>query len=329
MENTRISVVIPAYNGEKFISKAIESVLRQTVQDFEIIVVDDCSKDRTADTVREYAKKDKRVKLFVLEKNSGGPAKPTNVGIEQSQGEYVSYLDQDDIYLPDSFEKRLKILEKGGVDVLIANMWVVDLESGRFIDYLDSNVSSFMISRKMFDLNEIGLLSEEASGIDEYEWLMRYRLKKGTAGIKYFSEPAVLYMRHEGQISEADYSEKSVNAFLRRDFVVLKIAETGGPDFKDDLSWIYFWIGYRYGLLGNFKSSREYLKKSLENGSKPPAKIFLIMSILGSKSLYLLLAKLIKFIKKKIIKKMRLEKMIKMYPAAYKNALEFYKNIAQ
>ncbi len=323
----KISVVIPSYNGEAFIGKAIRSVLNQTFQDFEVLVVDDCSTDGTRDEVRRFEAIDKRVRLFTLKKNSGGPASPSNLGIGKSRGEYVSYLDQDDIYLPDSLEKRWRVLQGAKTDVLIANMWVVDLRSNKFIDYLNSNFSSFIISRKMFDKGEIGLLSEEASGIDEYEWSLRYRLKNGGERIRYFEEPAVLYARHPGQMSESHYSEKSIKDFLRRDFVVLKWAEMGGNDFRVDLAWIYFWIGYRYGLLGEFDHSRRYLEKSLDNGASLVARTFLLVGLVRSRPLYVAVDKAAKWIKKIFIKRWRLNSMVKKYPASYRDALAFYGKI--
>lgn len=97
-----VSVIIPAYNAEAFIAEALDSVINQTIQDFEVVVIDDGSTDRTADIVKHY---DSRVKLISVD--NGGPAKARNRGIRESGGEYVAFLDADDLWQPTKLEKQL------------------------------------------------------------------------------------------------------------------------------------------------------------------------------------------------------------------------------
>lgn len=105
-----VSVVMPAYNSEQFIVEAIDSVLGQTFSDLELIVVDDGSKDGTADLVRIIAAQDKRVKLLVQE-NSGRPSIARNRGIELATGEYIAFLDSDDYWFPMRVEKMVAALK--------------------------------------------------------------------------------------------------------------------------------------------------------------------------------------------------------------------------
>lgn len=109
-----ISVITPAYNAEKFIDSTIESVLSQTYLDWEMIVVDDCSSDATAEIVREYALKDKRIKLIQLEVNSG-PAVTRNTAIQNARGRYLAFLDSDDQWLPEKLERQLKYMQENKV----------------------------------------------------------------------------------------------------------------------------------------------------------------------------------------------------------------------
>ena len=96
-----VSVVIPAYNGEQFIQESLESVFAQTVLPQEIIVVDDASTDGTADLLESIAKgAPLSVRLIRLDKNSGGPARPMNVGVEAAAADRIALLDQDDVMLP-------------------------------------------------------------------------------------------------------------------------------------------------------------------------------------------------------------------------------------
>ncbi len=101
-----VSVILPVYNGEQFVARAIESVLNQTYKELELIVVDDGSSDNSLDVVQSYA--DSRLK--VLTKENGGPASARNFGIQHCSGEYVALIDQDDLWYPKKLEKQLGLL---------------------------------------------------------------------------------------------------------------------------------------------------------------------------------------------------------------------------
>ena len=105
----RISVVIPSYNHEKFIAAAIQSVLVQTYQDFEIIVVDDGSTDGSIEQIRKFS--DPRIKLILHKKNRGS-AVAMRTGLERAIGEYIAVLSSDDVFLPKKFEKQVKVLDE-------------------------------------------------------------------------------------------------------------------------------------------------------------------------------------------------------------------------
>jgi len=123
-----VSVVIPMYNAEKYISETINSVLSQTYTHFEIIVVNNCSTDSGVDVVNSI--KDSRVKLISLEKNTGGPAIPRNVGIKNSKGKYIAFLDSDDVWMDNKLEIELKLLEKNkDVDFVCSNAITIDADS--------------------------------------------------------------------------------------------------------------------------------------------------------------------------------------------------------
>lgn len=111
-----ISIITPCYNAEVFLPLTINSVLNQTFQDWELLVVDDCSTDCSAKIVNEYVKKDRRIKYYKTSYPSGSPALPRNIGIENAKGDYISFLDADDLWLPDKLEKQKKILEQNKYD---------------------------------------------------------------------------------------------------------------------------------------------------------------------------------------------------------------------
>ena len=105
----KISVVMPVYNGEKYIEEAIDSILNQTFSDFEFIIIDDGSTDKTESIIKSY--NDKRIKYIKNEKNLG-VARSLNKGLDIAQGEYIARMDADDISLPKRFKKQLRYMSK-------------------------------------------------------------------------------------------------------------------------------------------------------------------------------------------------------------------------
>lgn len=106
-----VSVVTPVYNAEKFLKETIESVLGQTFEDFEYLLIDDCSTDNSTNIVKEYAKEDKRVKYIRLRENSGA-AVARNTGLENAQGRYIAFIDSDDVWYPEKLKKQLDFMKE-------------------------------------------------------------------------------------------------------------------------------------------------------------------------------------------------------------------------
>ena len=107
-----ISIVIPNYNSEAYIVQTLDSVLRQTYKNFEIIIVDDRSKDASVEVIEDYIKSnsDTDIRLICLEKNHGMPAAPRNIGVENALGKWIAFLDCDDIWHPLKLELQMKAL---------------------------------------------------------------------------------------------------------------------------------------------------------------------------------------------------------------------------
>ena len=120
----RISVVMPAYNAEKYIGEAIESILQQTFSDFEYIIIDDGSTDRTWEIIQEYAQKDERI-VIIQNKENLQISATLNKGIQMARWEYIARMDADDISMPERFEKQIAFLDDNP-DVGIV-WWVMQL----------------------------------------------------------------------------------------------------------------------------------------------------------------------------------------------------------
>ena len=112
-----ISIIMAAYNAEKTIEQAINSVLSQTYTNFEILVVNDCSKDRTAELVKRIAATDRRVRLISNEKNSGVSFTRKH-GLEEANGSWIAILDSDDAWAPEKLEKQIELQNRTNADLL-------------------------------------------------------------------------------------------------------------------------------------------------------------------------------------------------------------------
>lgn len=150
MENPLVSIIMPVYNGEKYLSLSIESVLRQTYSNFELLIINDGSIDNTEKIINSYKKKDSRIRYIKNETNLK-LIKTLNKGIELAKGEYISRMDADDIAHPTLLEKEVGILNVF-LDVSIVNVYIWYLnDEGTYYRYnthpeLKSNFSYLFIS---------------------------------------------------------------------------------------------------------------------------------------------------------------------------------------
>lgn len=113
MSNPTVSVVMPSYNAARFILPSVASVVAQTFEDWELLIVDDASHDDTVELVRAHYQYDSRVRLIVLAKNQGA-AVARNTAIEAARGRYIAFLDCDDQWLPEKLEVQLQFMEQTG-----------------------------------------------------------------------------------------------------------------------------------------------------------------------------------------------------------------------
>ena len=123
--DSMVSVIIPLYNRESTIIRAVQSVLNQTYSNLEVIIVDDCSTDNSVKTVKSLS--DPRVRLIELETN-GGACRARNIGAANANGEFIAFQDSDDEWLPDKLEKQLAFMQSGQYDFTFcqANLILLD-----------------------------------------------------------------------------------------------------------------------------------------------------------------------------------------------------------
>lgn len=126
--NFKISVIIPIYNAEKNLEKSIKSVIKQSIgfENIELILIDDNSKDKSRQIIKEYADKYNNIRPIYLKKNSGGASIPRNKGIQSSTAKYIMFMDSDDEYKPDICEKFYNTLVSENADIVSCNYYATD-----------------------------------------------------------------------------------------------------------------------------------------------------------------------------------------------------------
>jgi len=143
----RISVVLTTYNGENFLSQCLDSVLNQSYKNFEFIIIDDGSTDSTNNIIRLYAKKDQRIRFYVL--NHVGPTYALNIGIAKSREKWVARIDQDDIWREDKLEKQVLLLKRNKKIILLgSSSCEIDI-AGNFIRRFHYPTSDFFLRRNL------------------------------------------------------------------------------------------------------------------------------------------------------------------------------------
>jgi len=208
-ENILVSIIIPVYNGEKYISDTIQSVIDQTYKNWELIIVDDGSTDNTAEIVKQF--NDSRISY--IKKNNTGVSDTRNVGAMISKGEILSFLDADDIWLPENLEKKVeKLINEPKCVLLYSSMFLWDERENykncsiikkifyneweKFRNLMTPAIpSSAIIKRNCFF--EAGMFDTNISTSADFDLAIRLR-ELGEFG--YLDEPLVLYRSHPSQM---------------------------------------------------------------------------------------------------------------------------------
>jgi glycosyltransferase involved in cell wall biosynthesis len=296
-----VTVVIPAFNAERYITEALESVIEQTYRPIEIIVVDDGSTDNTVRAVKDYAagaaraNRGREVELHCVCRQNGGPSAARNTGINKARGEYIAFLDADDLWMREKLEKQRRIyVMDPEIDIVFCDA-VISRSSGErneefcvfnqhsltknFFghDFIVMNpmqkllrlnfitTSSVIVKRKCF---QDGLaFNEERRHAEDWElWLkMSLRYKIG-----YVND--ICMNKHEkgGGLSSESVSMVSSKINVLERFLgeqtSLVLARMSQDALSRELKDIYKWAGYFYMINGDPRSARRYYRKSLKEG---------------------------------------------------------------
>ena len=244
MSAPKISVVMPAYNAEKYIAEAIDSILEQTFKDFEFIIINDGSTDKTEEIILSY--KDSRIVYIKNEKNMG-IVYTLNRGLEAAQGEYIARMDSDDISLPTRFEEQVKYLENNS-NIAVLGTAVIVFGEGILTDihkfsYIPTKIKAELLFSCSLAHPTIMMRSailkkyhlqyeEEYDGMEDFVFWWRIAQFEDISSL---TIPLLKYRRHQAQITAVKNSQKIEKA---RRFLLERIQIFGIPFSKEELNSI-------------------------------------------------------------------------------------------
>jgi len=270
---SKVSVIIPAYNSEKYIQETIKSVLNQTYHDIEIIVCDDGSTDKTRDLVAQFGDKVK----YIYQTNSGCPV-ARNTAISLSRGQYIAFVDHDDLWLPDKLERQINAFELDKeIGLIYSDSYILhnntlqvkrysELEKqfrGNTLHYLfmSNFIPILTVVVKKEVLNKVGLFDPRYLFAEDYDILLRVAEHYK---IDYIEDPLAKYRIHKNGLHHMrEYS-------LPEDIMLLKEVIQRCPwlksvlgkkvnkrfaDLHTQLGWIYFFKGETLRARKEFISS--------------------------------------------------------------------------
>lgn len=269
---SKFSVIIPLYNKEEFIENSLNSVLTQTIQDFEIIIIDDCSTDRSLSIVKQFT--DKRIKIIEHPKNKGLSAS-RNTGIKTANAEYIAFLDADDLWKPGFLEKIEFLIENYPQASLFATKYDVLLKNNKILEhqfqingftnhgivpnFFENNLnqsifypSCLCVQKKVFDA--IGFYNESINYSEDVDFNIRSQAEFKFA---YSEEALVTYLRvSENQITQSGLDGKTIPDY---DFYEEKFKDRN--DIKKYLDFQRFTKGKQYKLSGDKKNYTNLVSK--------------------------------------------------------------------
>ncbi len=215
MNSSLVSIIMPAYNVEKYISDSISSVINQTYENWELLVIDDCSIDNTVKIINEFVKLDSRIKPIFNSINSGTPAKAKNKALPFSKGEYIAFLDSDDIWLKDKLTNQISLMQNNENYALVyTGGYLIDENNNEIKKFLPKyecgNILSNMLKRyevnnqsviikKEALLDTIGMFNENIIIGEDYNLFMNIIAKYEVCSIKKY---LIKYRVHKKSITK-------------------------------------------------------------------------------------------------------------------------------
>ncbi len=263
MREKLVSVIMPTYNAGKYLADSIESVLSQTHSNLELLITDDCSTDNTRDILESYSKKDKRVKVLYLDKNSG-PGIARNKSIERAKGRYIAFCDCDDRWFPDKLEKQIAHMTRKDCALCSSSYLICDEQNQvTGINISPKHITLGMLKRDnkigcltaIYDIERLGHKFYMPAIRKRQDWALFLNILKECQICFCLTEPLAYYRQRPQSVSSNKLSLVKYN---------VNVYETvfGYTWLK---SYLYFFLRflptYTFKVLKRRHDSREYMKK--------------------------------------------------------------------
>ena len=323
MQQPLISVIVPIYKVENYLEKCVQSIIEQTYQNLEIILVDDGSPDNCPKLCDDLAKKDDRIK--VIHKQNGGLSSARNAGIDVAQGEYIGFVDSDDYIEPQMYELLYNAIEKNNCKLSVCNINYV-FENGKTIVKVKNSVDEFfdfnqaIVEMNTFRLFDMGawsklyhrdLFEDMRFPVGKFseDFFIMYKIFEKANGIAYVSTPCYNYLQRQNSITKnkkinEDFIEaaKSQMEYLDAKYEDLKVlSHTAYASAQLTVYDFYIKNGVKCpkekikGYKSIIKENKEYIAKAdfLSKSKRLQFKLFLF-----STPIYGLVFKIYRLIKK-------------------------------
>lgn len=267
----KISIIIPTYNRGWLLVESIKSVINQTYKNIEIIVVDDGSTDDTKNIVGEFQKKDNRI-VYIYETNSGGPSRPKNTGVGKATGEYVSFLDDDDEWLPEKLEKQISLFStdnnKNIPAIVSCDSVVVNRqkETPVFSRKKEIGLKSILIKNSIFTgtvliktstIKDMELFDEKLNFLED--WDLWIRILSNNDNIKFCPNILFKYNIREDNTTKTTGGSKKIEALIYVFNKNISLYE------KYNVSHIImFRMAVKYYLIKKYSLAKKYFGLSIQ-----------------------------------------------------------------
>lgn len=246
MKEKLISIIVPIYNTEKYLKKCLDSIINQTYQNLEIILINDGSTDKSYDICKEYKDKDNRI-VLINKKNNTGQADARNRGLKIAKGDYIGFVDSDDYIESNMFEKLMNAMYKYKAEISMCNMYVV--EKGEIVD--TNTIPKTIYGKLDYKSALIELMKDRNVG--NYMWIKLFD-KKLFEGIRFpkgkiFEDIDVVYKLFE-KANNIAYIEDCMYYYVQREGSTLNsLSEKAVLDFVDILFKRYYYIKRKHADL--------------------------------------------------------------------------------
>lgn len=271
MKKEKISIIVCAYNTEKYIRKCIDSLIKQSYQNLEIIIINDCSKDNTQNILEEYEKKDSRILLFSNKENKG-LAYSRNLGLSKSSGTYVGFIDSDDYIDPDYYEKLMHCIKSSESEIAVCDIKSIFEKDGTSLiceccnkkeegklSYINVGLAASccnkLFLKSLFDPDpfDVGKINEDIAVVIP----LILKAKK----VSYVKDSYYYYIQRESSIQNSEFTEKKFDICYGVDHTLKKI-KNKDTKIKDAIIFnqIILLFFYEITKISNAKERKKVLK---------------------------------------------------------------------